>query len=81
MLLAGLAALGPLVAVDPGILALLLDADLLALAGVVGLGLLRGDARLVAHRFARSLPVSWVRVGIELTRSTPRSLAAHTSAS
>lgn len=75
-LLAGLAALGPLVAVDPGILALLLDADLLALVGVAGLGLLRGDVRLIAHRLLRSLPASWVRVGIELTRTSPRSLSA-----
>lgn len=75
LLLAGLAAVAPLLAVDPGVLALLLDVDLLALLGVVGLGLLRADARILASRLAHSLPSSWVRVGFELTRTSPRTLA------
>jgi hypothetical protein len=74
MLLAGLVALAPLIAVDPGVLALLLDVDFVALIGVAGLGLLRGDTRQLAHRFGRSLPAVWVRVGVELTRTSPHTL-------
>jgi hypothetical protein len=76
MLLLGAAAVVPLLAVDPAVVGLLLDADFLALAGVVGLALLRGDARLVAHRLAVSLPALWVRAGISLTRTRPRTLLA-----
>ncbi len=75
MLLAGIVALAPLVAVDPGVLALLLDVDFLALIGVAGLGLLRGDTRLLVSRIGRSLPGLWVRVGVELTRTSPRTLS------
>ena len=74
MLLAGILALAPLIAVDPGVLALLLDVDFVALIGVVGLGLLRGDTRQLRYRFARSLPGVWVRVGVELTRTSPQTL-------
>jgi hypothetical protein len=60
--------------VDPAALGLLLDADFLVLAGVVGVGLVREDSRLLAHRVARSLPVLWVRTGVALTRESPRTL-------
>jgi hypothetical protein len=74
MLALGAAAVVPLLAVDPAVVALLLDADFLVLAGVVGLALLRGDARLVLGRAAASLPVLWVRSGVSLTRSRPGTL-------
>jgi hypothetical protein len=72
--LAGIAAVAPLIAVDPAVLALLLDLDFVAVVGVAGLGLLHGDLRVVRARLARSLPVLWVRVGWELTRAAPRTL-------
>lgn len=75
MLLVALAALAPLVGVDPGVLALLLDADLLVLVGTVGLGLLWSDLRLLVFRLGRSLPVLWVRVGVEMTRESALSAA------
>jgi hypothetical protein len=75
VVVAGILALAPLVTVDPGVLALLLDADLLLLMGAVGLGLVHTDALVLAHRAARSLPVLWVRVGVALTRTAPRTLA------
>ncbi len=75
MLLLAVLALAPLVGVDPAALGLLLDADLLMLAGTVGLGLLREDGRLLAGRLAGSLPVLWVRTGVALTRESPRTLA------
>jgi hypothetical protein len=74
MLLAGIVALAPLIAVDPGVLAVLLDVDFVALIGVAGVGLLRGDTRQLAYRLRRSLPAVWVRVGVELTRTSPRTL-------
>ena len=74
MLLAGIVALAPLIAVDPGVLAVLLDVDFVALIGVVGVGLLRGDTRQLVYRLRRSLPAVWVRVGVELTRASPRTL-------
>jgi hypothetical protein len=74
MLLAGIVALAPLIAVDPGVLAVLLDVDFVALIGVVGVGLVRGDTRQLAYRLRRSLPAVWVRVGVELTRASPRTL-------
>ena len=64
----------PLLGVDPGVLALLLDTDFLLLAGVVGLTMLGTDARVLARRIARSLPVLWVRVGVSLSRSQPGTL-------
>ncbi len=75
MLLVALAALAPLVGVDPGVLALLLDADLLVLVGTVGLGLLWSDLLLLVFRLGRSLPVLWVRVGVEMTRESALSAA------
>ena len=75
VLLGALAALAPLVAVDPSLLALLLDVDLLALVGAAGWALLREDSRLLALRLAGSLPVLWARVGVSLTREAPRTLA------
>jgi hypothetical protein len=74
--LLGVAVVLPLLAVDPAVLALLLDADFIALAGVVALALLRGDARRVASWSAVCLPVLWVRVGTRLTRERPRTLVA-----
>jgi hypothetical protein len=75
MLLVALAAMAPLVGVDPGMLALLLDADFLLLAGAVGFGLLRSDLRVLAYRLGRALPVLWVRVGVEMTREAPLTVA------
>lgn len=76
MLLVTLLALVPLLGIDPGVLALVLDLDFLALAGSVGLALLRQDVGMVARRVGRSLPVVWVRVGVVLTREAPRTLCA-----
>jgi len=76
MMLLGALAVVPLLAVDPAVVALLVDADFLALAGVVGLALLRGDLLLVAHRLAVSLPALWIRVGVRLSRERPRTLVA-----
>jgi hypothetical protein len=72
--LLGAAAVLPLLAVDPAAVALLLDADFLALAAVVGIALLRGDAGLVRRRLAVSLPSLWLRVGLTLSRERPASL-------
>ena len=74
--LAGIAAVAPLVAVDPGVLGLLLDLDLLALVGAAGLGLVHADLRSAVRGLSRSLPGVWVRVGCELSRSEPKSLSA-----
>jgi hypothetical protein len=54
------AALIPVLGVDPAFLAVLLDADFLFLAGVVGLTMLGLDVRVLGSRIARSLPVLWV---------------------
>jgi hypothetical protein len=75
MLLLAVIALIPMIGVDPAALGLLLDADFLMLAGAVGIGLLREDARLLLVRLGRSLPVLWVRSGVALTRDSPRTLA------
>jgi hypothetical protein len=61
------AALVPLLGVDPAMLTLLLDADFLALAGVVGLTMLGTDVMVLGSRISRSLPVLWFRVGVSLT--------------
>ncbi|HEX3221707.1 MAG TPA: hypothetical protein VHR35_04000 [Nocardioides sp.] len=61
---------------DPAALGLLLDVDFLAVTGLVGLGLLGSDLRLLVLRCGRSLPALWARVGIQLTRHRPRSLLA-----
>jgi hypothetical protein len=76
MLLVTLLALVPLLGIDPGVLALVLDLDFLALAGSVGLALLRQDVGMMARGVGRSLPVVWVRVGLVLTREAPRTLCA-----
>lgn len=70
----GLLAVLPLVAVDPALVGLLLDAEFLALLGAVGLGLLRGDARVVLRRMSQSQFVTELRVAVVLTRERPRSL-------
>ena len=70
------AALMPLLGIDPGILALLLDADFLLVAGMAGLTMLGADATVLASRIARSLPVLWIRVGVSLSRSDPGSLVS-----
>ena len=60
-------ALVPLLGIDPAMLALLLDADFLAFAGVVGLTMLGTDVMVLGSRISRSLPVLWFRVGVSLT--------------
>jgi hypothetical protein len=70
------AALIPLLGLDPGVLALLLDADFLLLAGMAGLTMLGADATVLASRIARSLPVLWIRVGVLLSRSDPGTLVS-----
>jgi hypothetical protein len=72
--LLGLAAVLPLVAVDPALVVLLFDAEFLALLGAVGLGLLRGDAVVALRRIRQSQFVTELRVAVELTRERPRSL-------
>jgi hypothetical protein len=69
-------ALIPLLGVDPAFLAVLLDADFLFLAGVVGLTMLGVDVRVLGSRTARSLPVLWFRVGISLSRTDPGTLVS-----
>jgi hypothetical protein len=66
----------PLLGMDPGVLAVLLDVDFLVVAGTVGLTMLGTDATVLASRIARSLPVLWVRVGLALTRSDPGTLVS-----
>lgn len=68
------AALLSLIGIDPAVLALLLDADFLLVAGMAGLTMLGTDATVLASRIARSLPVLWVRVGVSLSRSDPGTL-------
>lgn len=72
--LAGLAAVLPLVAVDPAMIVLLYDAELLAVIGAAGVALLRGDARLIWFRVRDTQFVTEVRVAAILTRERPRSL-------
>ncbi len=72
--LAGLAAVLPLVAVDPAMIVLLYDAELLALIGTVGVALLRGDARVLVARLRNTQFVTEIRVAAVLTRERPRSL-------
>ena len=76
LLLLGAAAVVSLLAVDPAVVALLLDADFLVASAAVGIALLRHDVRLWLRRTASSLPVLWCRVGLRLTRDHPRSLLA-----
>ena len=70
------AALVPLLGVDPALVALLLDADFLLLAGVVGLTMVGADAKVLASGIARSLPVLWIRVGVTLSRTDPGTLVS-----
>jgi len=70
------AALIPVLGVDPAFLAVLLDADFLFLAGVVGLTMLGLDVRVLGSRIAGSLPMLWIRVGISLSRSDPGTLVS-----
>lgn len=70
------AALMPLLGVDPGVLALLLDADFLLLTGSAGLTMLGADATVLAGRIARCLPVLWIRVGVSISRSDPGTLVS-----
>ena len=60
--------------VDPALIVLLYDAEVLALMGTVGLALLRGDARVMWLRVRGSQFVSEVRVAATLTLERPRSL-------
>lgn len=80
LLVLGLVAVLPLVAVDPALAFLLLDAELLTLLGGVGLTMTAADVRLGVSRLARavatSLPVLELRAGWRLTREQPRSLLA-----
>lgn len=73
-LLVGVLVVLPLVAVDPAMVALLVDVELLAAFGGAGLLFLRGEGRLVVDRLATSLPVLEVRAGWGLTREDPGSL-------
>ena len=74
LLVIGVAVVVSLLAVDPAVLGLLLDADFLVMSTAVGIASLRHDVRLWARRAAASLPVLWCRVGVRLTREQPRSL-------
>jgi len=76
LLLIGVAVVVSLLAVDPAVLGLLLDADFLTLSAAVGIAFVRQDVRLWTGRAAASLPVLWCRVGVRLTREQPRSLLA-----
>jgi hypothetical protein len=76
LILLGAAFVVSLLAADPAVLGLLLDADFLALSAAVGLAFLRHDGELWARRAAASPPVLWCRVGVRLTREQPRSLLA-----
>lgn len=80
LLVLGLVAVLPLVAVDPALAFLLLDAELLTLLGSVGLTMTTVDVRLALTRLTgavtTSLPVLELRAGWRLTREEPRSLLA-----
>ena len=75
-LLVGLVAVAPLLAVDPSVVALLLDPELLAVVGGAGLLLLRTDLTTLLRRALVSTPVLWVRVGWRLSRGRPGTLLA-----
>ena len=74
----GVAAVLPLVAVDPAAIALLFHAELLVAMGTVGTAMLHADLRLVVRRswrrVADSTDVAMVRGGLALARREPRSL-------
>jgi hypothetical protein len=72
--LLGVLAVLPLVAVDPAMIVLLYDAELLALMGTVGVALLRGDAHVMWLRVRDSHFVTQMRVAVALTAERPRSL-------
>lgn len=74
MHLLGMMAVLPLLAVDPAMIVLLYDVELLALLGTVGLSLLRGDARILWLRLRQSHFVTEMCVATALTRERPRSL-------
>lgn len=61
-------------AVDPGVIALLLDVDVLAALGGAALMLLHSDVRAVSARIATSFVAVMVRCGVAVTRDDPRSL-------
>jgi hypothetical protein len=63
-----------MVAVEPALVGLIFDAEFLALMGTVGLGLLRGDARIALRRMRQSQLATELRIACILTRERPRSL-------
>jgi hypothetical protein len=74
--LVGAAVVVSLLAADPAVLGLLLDADFLTLSAMAGIAFLRHDVERWTHRAAASLPVLWCRLGLRLTREQPGSLLA-----
>jgi hypothetical protein len=74
MHLLGLLAVLPLVAMDPGLVVLLYDVELLALIGSVGVAMLRGDARVLWLQVRHSGFVTEVRAAAAYTRRHPHTL-------
>jgi hypothetical protein len=62
------------IAVDPFVLALVLDVDFLVAIGAAGLLMVGTDLRAAAYRVATSPPGVMVRAGASTTRDRPRSL-------
>ena len=77
LILLGAAFVVSLLAADPAVLGLLLDADFLALSAAVGLAFLRHDGELLGTPGCRE-PAGAVVPGrgVRLTREQPRSLLA-----
>lgn len=70
----GAAVVLPLVGVDPAAAVLLLDVELLALLGSVGLAMTRDDLRAAWLRFCTDCNVVQFVAGVRLARREPRSL-------
>ena len=77
--LLGLAAVLPLVLVDPALIVLVYDAELLTLIGSAGALLVRADLRVLWLRVVDSAFVLDLRAGVAYTRERPRSLWTETA--
>lgn len=70
----GLVVVAPLVAVDPAVVVLLFDVELLVLLGSLGLRMTRDDLAVLWHRVLASQVVIDTRAGWRLSWQEPRTL-------
>jgi hypothetical protein len=65
-------------AFDPGALLFLLDVELVAVLGTMGVAMTSANTRVVIEGVVRSAPVTLVRAGLATTRERPASLLGST---